>query len=149
MKYFDKKKIEPFKNISGFLSNESANQKLLRNEILDSVNKFNSLTYTFEEYILGIESFASNHLSIDNISPMNLRYRGHREAYKFNLSLHQVLSMVFKAHKSILTSTTTIKPTEINYPLADATISSIQHVRAQVKFQNWLKTKTPEDIWFN
>lgn len=149
MKYFDKKKIEPFKNISGFLSGDSASQELLRNKVLDESNKFNSLAYTFEEYILGIESFASNHISIDNISPMNLRFRGHREAYKFNLPLHQTLSMVFKAHKSILISTSTIKNVDINYLISDATISDIQHVRAQVKFLNWLKTKRPEDIWFN
>ena len=149
MKYFDKRKVEPFKNISGFLSDDNANQQLLRSEVLDDSNKFNSLTYSLEEYILGIESFASNNLSIDNISPMNLRFRGHREAYKFNLTMQQVLSMVFKAHKSIVLSTSVIKPIEVSYPISDATISSIQHVRAQVKFLNWLKTNGPEDIWFN
>ncbi len=149
MKYFNKKKLEPYKNITGYLDGDDANQYLFRSTLLDSSNKLNSLTYTLEQYIIGIESSLANHISNDNVATNNFRSKGHREAFKFNLALQQTLSAVFKTHKTLKTQNGLIDPLDLSYSVSTSNISNIQHVKQQVKFHNWLKTKRPEDIWFN
>jgi hypothetical protein len=149
MKYFDKSKVAPFKNITGYLEGDSANKSLLRNQIIDTTDKFNSDVYSLEQYLIGIDSAIANHTSIDNITSVNCRHKGHREAFKFNLVMQQVLNMVFKAHKQVLTNNSLIDSFDLTYSISNTNISNIQHIKSQIKFHNWLRTKKPEDVWFN
>ena len=149
MKYFEKDTLEPYKNISGFLNGEEADQERLRKTYLDTPNKFNSLSYTLEQYVIGLTSYEKNHISIDNITTSNCRFRGHREAPKFNLGIQQVLNVVFKIHKIVQENNSDLSPFDVNYSISNNNISLIQHVRSQVKFQNWLETRRPQDTWYN
>jgi hypothetical protein len=149
MKYFEKDTLAPYKNISGFLDGEEASQESLRKTNIDTPNKFNSLSYTLEQYLIGFASYEKNHTSIDNITTSNCRFKGHREAPKFNLALQQTLNAVFKLHKTLQTQNLLLNPFDINYSISSANISSIQHLRSQVKFQNWLQTRRPQDTWYS
>lgn len=78
----------------------------------------------------------------------NHRFRGVREAKKFQLAMQRVAGQVLRNREALLTPETALAAAEdAVYPL-DADIAKAQHVLEQTRFYEWVRMKKLDTRWF-
>jgi len=87
--------------------------------------------------------------SFNGTTPINLRFRGHREANKFNLMLQKLLTICARLFLQLRAIDITLKTRELNdmYP-TDTEISELNHIREQLKFKEWMLLKSDDKRWY-
>lgn len=100
------------------------------------------------KYLLLMESRREN-ATLNGIVPINHRYRGHREAPKFNLFIQRVLALVSSLFLTLRSSNAALKTKELTsvYP-TEGEIQNIYHVRKQIEFKEWQLLKSDTTRWF-
>ena len=88
--------------------------------------------------------------SFNGMSSVNHRYRGHREANKFNLIIQKVASLCSRLFLQLRSSNNTLKTRESAsmYP-TDTEITLIYYIQSQIAFKEWLLLKDDNIKWFN
>ena len=87
--------------------------------------------------------------TVNGSSPQNHRYRGHREAHKFNLEMQRTVTLCCSLFLTLRAANVTLTTSEVDdmYP-TDAEISSFYHSAEQLRFIEWLTLKDEDKRWF-
>ncbi len=103
---------------------------------------------SLNSFLLLQEALREN-ASFNGMRSLNHRYRGHREAGKFNLAIQQVLAMCVTHYLTLKEANTTLQDQELDemYP-TDAEIQAFYHIREQIEFKEWLLLKDENRRWF-
>jgi len=115
---------------------------------LSDTNDLGTTYLNYSTYLLLQES---RRLSGDfnGFIPPNHRYRGHREANKFNLSIQKLIAVCTKLFIDLNTANETLKTSEANdVYLTEAEIQNIYHISEQLRFKEWLLLKDVDSNWF-
>lgn len=87
--------------------------------------------------------------SSDNLfRPWNHRYRGHREAWKFNLIIQQLQAVGAKLFLLLKGKNDNLKISEQEIMPTEAEIALVYHCREQVRFHEWRLLKDANRSWF-
>lgn len=80
--------------------------------------------------------------------PRNHRYRGVREAWKFNLAMQQLMTLVAYTFTILKTKYAALKVTETAIMPTSSELAVIYHCREQLRFQEWIVQKDDDREWF-
>lgn len=99
-------------------------------------------------YLLLIEARRQSS-TINGMYPYNHRYRGHREAHKFNLEMQRTVTMCGLLYLSLRDANTSLTTSEIDsmYP-TDTEIQNYYHCSEQLRFKEWLLIKDEDKRWY-
>lgn len=94
------------------------------------------------------ESYRAN-ASVNFFRPWNHRYRGHREAGKFNLNLQNLLLVSAQTYITLRNADSALQTLELAnmYP-PDADIANIYHIHLQITFKEWMLLRDDNINWF-
>jgi hypothetical protein len=81
-------------------------------------------------------------------TPRNHRYRGAREAWKFNLAIQQLMALVASTFTTLKARYATLKGSETTIMPTDTELATIYHCREQLRFQEWIVQKDEDKEWF-
>lgn len=82
------------------------------------------------------------------LTPLNHRYRGNREAWKFLLPMQRLLAFSSSEYISLEERYRNLETTESQSCLTDDEISTIYHIMKQIRFKEWLLLKDTNVRWF-
>ena len=107
-----------------------------------------SLYMNLNTYLLLQQSRRQNS-TLNGIYMPNHRYRGHREANKFNLVIQSMLTQCVSMFLTLRTSNLALTTSEITdmYP-TETEIQKVYHVQQQLRFKEWLLMKDEDKRWF-
>ena len=80
--------------------------------------------------------------------PRNMRYRGHRESAKFNLTLQCTLTKCAEMFLNLKGYDTRLAVSEYKVVVTDTEIANIYHIGEQLAFQEWFKLRDLNTRWF-
>ncbi len=98
-------------------------------------------------YLAIIESRRANANLLTFSSP-NMRFRGHREAVKFNYCIQRILNLCVTLYLSMKTKFDALTTQEAAIYPTDTEVSEIYHVLEQIRFKEWLLLKDDNIKWF-
>jgi hypothetical protein len=98
--------------------------------------------------LLLVEALRRNS-TFNGIVPSNHRYRGHREAPKFNLTMQKLVTICARLFLTLRTANLLLEGSELDdmYP-TDTEIRKIYHISAQIRFKEWQLLKDDNKKWF-
>lgn len=100
------------------------------------------------KFLLLKESIREN-ASFSGIPEINIRYRGHREANKFNLVLQRLLTVCAYFYLQLRASNELLTTRElVNMYPTDDEISYVYHVQTQINFKEWMLLKDDNKRWY-
>lgn len=107
-----------------------------------------SIYTTLNTYLLLVESRREN-ASFNGMTKINNRYRGHREAFKYNLIMQKLAAISAQLYLILKSANDTLKTRETvdAYP-TDTEVAEIYHIQAQIKFKEWMLLKQEDKKWF-
>lgn len=87
--------------------------------------------------------------NFNGLSAVNLRFRGHREANKFNLMMQKLVTICGSLFLTLRTSniTLTTRESEDLYP-TDTEIQTLYHIREQITFKEWYLLRDDNKRWY-
>ncbi len=124
---------------------------IVASEIDAPLNDNDDLGTTYLSYSTYLLLKESRRLSGDFNGFMrpNHRYRGHREANKFNLSMQKLITVCTKLYIDLNTANDLLKTSETNdVYLTEAEIRDMYHISEQLRFKEWLLLKDVDSAWF-
>jgi hypothetical protein len=107
-----------------------------------------SLYLDKNRFLLLAESRRDN-ASFNGLATVNLRFRGHREANKFNLIMQKLVTICASLFLTLRSSNKTLITRESTdmYP-TDTEIEELYHIREQITFKEWLLLKDDNKRWY-
>lgn len=81
-------------------------------------------------------------------APRNHRYRGVREAWKFNLAMQQLITLIASTFTTLKTKYANLKVSETTIMPSATELAVIYHCREQLRFQEWIVQKDEDKEWF-
>lgn len=81
-------------------------------------------------------------------APINMRFRGHREADKFNLMLGKFIGFAVRTDGTLTDSYSKLLPREMEIYPSEAYIQRIYHLREQIRYFEWNIFKNLNDRWW-
>jgi hypothetical protein len=81
-------------------------------------------------------------------TPWNHRYRGNREAFKFNLFLQRIGQMIAFVTLTLRTKNTTLATKEAALYSTDTELAAVQHIREQIRFKEYMLLRDNDKRWF-
>lgn len=107
-----------------------------------------SLYMNLNRFLLLAESKRENQTFIGLVS-YNHRFRGHREAHKFNLFMQKLLTICSSLYLDMNTANNSLRTQELQVYPTDTEITEVYHVYQQIRFKEWLLSKEEDDRWFS
>lgn len=124
---------------------ETSSEKSYSADIPDSLGTMPSSSNQSLTYAESLRENSNN----NGMVTVNHRFRGHREAYKFNLLMQKILTACGNLFLILRQANNRLTEQELNsvYP-TETEVALITHIREQVRFKEWLLLKDDNQKWF-
>lgn len=86
--------------------------------------------------------------SLNIMRPWNHRYRGNREAFKFNLILQRLLATSAICFNTLKDRDVPLRNREIVVGPTDAEVALFYHIREQIRFREYMMLRDSNTRWF-